>query len=175
MTEWEIIGFDPDNFDIERYPMLNENMTREHFYQRYLSFRALAREINLVGQLRHADWRQRELQSQIDALKGSRLIQGAMGVRSGLRALREKLASLGRPAEITTKAPAKANPAVAGRARIGITPKDLEAEKAAQRAQRRGLPGFKSALNAARSMPLLETSTVAAAESLDEANLPHPG
>jgi anaerobic magnesium-protoporphyrin IX monomethyl ester cyclase len=82
MTDWERIGFDPDNFDIERYPLMSDHMTRDRLYQRYLEFRSLTREINLIGQLRKMEWEKRSLQTQLETMRGSRLIRAAWGVRN---------------------------------------------------------------------------------------------
>jgi anaerobic magnesium-protoporphyrin IX monomethyl ester cyclase len=103
MSDWERIGFDPDNFDIERYPLLSEQMTREHLYRRYLDFRGLTREINLVGQLRKTEHENRNLRDQLARMNGSRLVKAAWGARNALQGALRTLRGEGGPAVATTR------------------------------------------------------------------------
>jgi anaerobic magnesium-protoporphyrin IX monomethyl ester cyclase len=142
MTEWDVIGFDPDNFNIADYRYFNENMSRDYFYQRYLEFRGLTREMNLIGQLRKSEWRETQLQSELDTLRGSRIVKSAWNMRNGLGALKSLLTGGSeRPVEVTTNGNGDSKKKSKGR--IGINPKALEEEKAAAVSASRGLPGFK--------------------------------
>ena len=86
--DWSRLEFNPDNFDLERYPYLCEQVSPETFYEFYLKFHQLAREINYVGQLRQLmrirAKREAEiarLQSELATLKGSRLVRLALTLR----------------------------------------------------------------------------------------------
>jgi len=174
MTEWEVIGFDPDNFDIANYPFMNDHMTREHFHRRYLDFRAIAKEINLIGQLRMAEWKERELQSQLETMRGSRAVQGAWSLRNGVQALRDRFRP--QPVEIPSAPKTNATGEPAKRQRIGITPQDLEREKAELRSHSTGLAGFKRPAGPS-TVAAVATSAKSAPPSMGghETSLPHPG
>jgi radical SAM superfamily enzyme YgiQ (UPF0313 family) len=86
--DWSRLGFDADNFDLKRYPYLCEQVSPEKFYEFYLKFHQLAREINYVGQLRQLARirakREAEIarqQSELATLKGSRLVRLALTLR----------------------------------------------------------------------------------------------
>jgi len=85
MTDWERLGFEPDNFDITRYPFMCDGMDRDHFYRRYLDFRALTKEVNLMGQIRKIEYQRQYLQRELDTMRGSRLMNMAAGLRGMLR------------------------------------------------------------------------------------------
>jgi radical SAM superfamily enzyme YgiQ (UPF0313 family) len=124
MTDWERIGFDPDNFDMDRYPYMCDGMDRDTFYRRYLDFRALAREVNLIGQLRQVEYDNQQMKRELETIRGSRLMQAAWGMRDLKRKLRETI-------EVVTgsgdpkSAAATATATAAGNATNGASRRDV--------------------------------------------------
>jgi radical SAM superfamily enzyme YgiQ (UPF0313 family) len=86
--DWSRLGFDADNLDLMRYPYLCEHVPPQTFYEFYVKFYQLAREINYVGQVRRLmrirAKREAEivrLKSELATLKGSRLVRLALALR----------------------------------------------------------------------------------------------
>lgn len=86
--DWSRLGVSYDTFSWERFPFMGENMDRETFWDLWTDFHRLAKEINYVGQMRRLELIKarreatiRDLQRELNTLKGSRLIQWANKLR----------------------------------------------------------------------------------------------
>jgi hypothetical protein len=83
--DWSRFILELDHLDMTRDPYLCETMTAGEFMKFYEDFHALAKEINLQGQihkltgdLARSREREQRLRSRLDGLKGSRLVRLAM-------------------------------------------------------------------------------------------------
>ena len=89
--DWSKLNFNSvqdDKKNCDNYPMMAENMTRDELFEVYWKFKDLMKRVNTEGEKRY--WidayvdnvqRLRTANSQIETLKGSRLVQAAMWMR----------------------------------------------------------------------------------------------
>lgn len=87
--EWARLGVTFDNFSFDRFPFMGESISHEDFMDGWAKFNTLAKEINYVGQMKQMahrthkkEMRIRELERELQTLKGSRLIQWANKLRA---------------------------------------------------------------------------------------------
>ncbi len=92
--DWSRLATSYETFDWDRFPFMGESVSREDFWNMWTRFHHLAKEINYVGQLRQIahqrlmkDLRIRQLQHELDSMKGSRVVRWA----NRLRGLRQRL------------------------------------------------------------------------------------
>lgn len=86
--DWSRLGVSYNTPAWDRFPFMGECVTREEFWNFWSKFHTLAKEINYVGQLRRMaltthrkEMRIRELEGELETLKGSRLVKLANKVR----------------------------------------------------------------------------------------------
>lgn len=86
--QWSRLGVTYDTFSWETFPFMGESVTRDEFWGFWTKFHHLAKEINYVGQLRNMAYQNhrkfqeiQRLESELQTLKGSRLIQWANRLR----------------------------------------------------------------------------------------------
>lgn len=87
--DWSRLSYDMDNFDIEKYPLMSEKLSKDELYEFYKKFRSISREITRDGYLKYLDhkanvrkYRIIELENELKTLKGSRLIRAAEKLRN---------------------------------------------------------------------------------------------
>ncbi len=86
--EWKRLATSYETFDWDVFPFMGEKVTRQEFWDFWTKFHYLAKEINYVGQMRRMSWNEHlkwqqivSLQSELETLKGSRLVRWATKVR----------------------------------------------------------------------------------------------
>lgn len=94
MDDWTRLSIDPDDWGYDRYPLLSKTMSASELNDYFQSFRADCDAINDRGARRRLEddatfreQRAAKLRSELDTVRGSRLVRGALAVRRFVQSL----------------------------------------------------------------------------------------
>ncbi|OPZ03559.1 MAG: Ribosomal protein S12 methylthiotransferase RimO [candidate division BRC1 bacterium ADurb.BinA364] len=93
--DWSRLAYYEDTFDPERFPLLCDSMEKADFMRWHERIAALCHRINQSGHIRALDEKLARaggeiarLRGELDSLRGSRLVRGALGLRRALGRVR---------------------------------------------------------------------------------------